>query len=46
MHAYLFKQMFTNHRVGHHEALCKPDAGQSAKLRIAAFDELGEARGV
>lgn len=26
MHAYLFKQMFTNHRLGHHDALRKPDA--------------------
>ena len=46
MHAYLFKQMFTNDRLVHHDALGKPHARQRAELRIAAFDELAEARGI
>ncbi len=46
MHAYLFKQMCTNDRLVHHDALGKPDARQRAELRIAAFDELAEARGI
>ena len=33
-------------RLAHVEALRKPHAGQRTELRIAAFDQLTEARGV
>ena len=46
MHSHLFKQMCAHDRLVHDDALGKPHARQRAELRIAAFDELAEARGI
>ena len=46
MHAHLFKQMCANERLVYDDALGKSHARQRTELRIAAFDELAEARGI